>query len=128
MSAASVTLADRRDIMRAGARRPGVRADGNLCSLWPASERDRVGRRGKQVVRNEFVKAFIAFVDQIELNDTVLADCFTPNRLPGFQMQTQNRLKTPLHFGAAGYFIQRRPGQIVDNLLDEDFVGIGFNY
>src|SRR6266568_314068 len=105
--------------MGARARRPGVRADRNLCPLRSARERDRVGSLGKQVVRNELVKAFVAFINQIELHYAVVVNSLTPNRLQSLQMELQDRLETALHFRAGGYFIQGVPGQIANNLFNE---------
>src|SRR5258707_816861 len=102
MPAAAIALADRRDVMGARARRPGVRTYRNLGSLRRARERNCVGSVGKQIIRNEFVEALVAFVDQIKLHDCVPVDSFAANRLQSFQMQLQNRLETALHFWTGG--------------------------
>ncbi len=43
-------------------------------------------------------------------------------------MQPQDRLEAALHLAAGGHFIQGGQGQITNNLFDEGFVGIGFDY
>ncbi len=90
MATAAVTFADRRDIMTSGARRPGIRADGNFGALRCASQRYSVSSIRKQIIWYEFVEAFVTLVHQIELHDVFVVDRFASNCFERFAMEFQN--------------------------------------
>src|SRR5438132_60677 len=96
MPATAVTFAYRRDITTTRARRPRIRADGDLCSLWPTSQRYGVSRVGKQIIRDELVEAFVTLVHEIELHDAVFVNCLTLNFFKRIAMLSQDRFKTTL--------------------------------
>ena len=73
----------------------------------PTRERDRVSRLRMQVVRNEFVEAFVTFVNEIKLDDAVRSDRLSFHCFERFQMLLQYWLETALHFCAGGYFLER---------------------
>jgi len=70
VAAAAVAFADLRDVVGARAWGPGVRRQKSLCAVVRA-----LGRRSRspriEIVRNELVKALVAFVDEIKLDDAV---------------------------------------------------------
>src|SRR5437763_12439256 len=98
MATAAVTFADRRDIMTPGARRPGIRADGNFGALRCAGQRYSVSSVGEQIIWNELVEAFVTLVNEIELHDVSIVNRFASNCFERFAMEFQNRLKARSHF------------------------------
>src|SRR5205807_6929467 len=109
-------------------RRPGVRADGNFRAVRAACERDGIGRLRIEIIRDEFVEALDAFVNQIELHDIVRVSRLAPNNLKRLTMKRENRTKAMLHVIAHSNSIERTLDEFADNLFDKLVVRVALNH
>ena len=115
MSAATISLTNFRDVVRAWHGRPWIRAYRDLRSLCTARERDRVSRFGVQVVRNELVEALVTLVNQIKLHHAVCTRRFLPDHFERLEMLLEYRLKTALHFRARRHLFERLRRQLAND-------------
>src|SRR6266568_136022 len=104
VTATTVAFANGCDVVAARAWRPRIRTDGNLGALQSASQCDCVSRLRKQIIRNEFIEAFVTFVDQIELHDILVRSCLAFNCIECFAMKFQNWCEATLHLIAGRDF------------------------
>src|SRR5215510_10299992 len=122
VTTSAIPLANRGDVVTSRTRCPGIRADRDFGSFCSASKRHGVSRLRKQIVRNKFIEAFIALIDQIELHHTISIDRFSFDCLKRVAMKLQNRLES-CHDAVTGRDLtQSFHGEIANNLFDKRFV------
>src|SRR5256714_6198688 len=123
VAAAAVALADRGDVVAARARAEGVRADGDFRAEGAARDRDRVGRLRAQVVGDELVEAFDAFVSEVEVDDAALVSGLAPDGLDRLEVAGEGGTEAALHLLARRHFVERARDKFAYDALDEIVFG-----